>query len=56
MRQTMSTFNSRINIPISPLTRTEMEEIADNKGVSLAELGRQAIEAFLSEERRKNRL
>jgi len=57
MSQTKPTaVNSRINIPITPDTRSEMEEIASRKGVSLAELGRQALEAFLAEERRSARL
>lgn len=45
----------RVNIPISMETRSEMESIASSKGISLAELGRQALEVFLAEERRKIR-
>lgn len=52
----ISTVTSRLNIPISSLTRSELEVIASQKGLSLAELGRQAIEAFLIEERRQRRL
>ena len=48
--------NSRVNIPISPETRSEMEEVATIKGVSLAELGRLALEAYLIRERRRFRL
>jgi len=51
-----ATVNSRINIPISPETRTRLEEIAADKGVSLAQLGRQALESFLAAERRRLRL
>ena len=47
---------SRVNIPISNETRTEMERIATRKGISLAELGRQALEVFLAGEYRKLRL
>ena len=46
----------RVNIPVSPETRSEMERIAARQGVSLAELGRQALEAFLTQEHRKMRL
>ncbi len=51
-----TTANSRINIPITATTRAQLEQVATGKGVSLAELGRQAIEAFLAEERRHQRL
>ena len=47
---------SRVNIPISRETRSEMEIIASGKGISLAELGRQALEAFLADEHRRMRL
>ncbi len=50
------TVNSRINIPISPETRSRLEEIAADQGVSLAQLGRQALESFLATERRRLRL
>ena len=46
----------RVNIPISRETRSEMERIASGKGISLAELGRQALEAFLADEHRRMRL
>lgn len=48
--------NSRLNIPISPVTRAELEDMAVCKGYSLAELGRQALEAFLTEHRHQARL
>jgi len=51
-----STVSSRINIPVSPETRSRMEEVASGKGISLAELGRQALESYLAEERRRRRL
>lgn len=51
-----ATVTGRVNIPVSPETRSEMEKIASNKGVSLAELGRQAIETFLTQEHRQQRL
>ncbi len=47
---------SRVNIPISRETRSEMEILASGKGISLAELGRQALEAFLADEHRRMRL
>ena len=46
----------RVNIPVSLETRSEMEIIASRKGISLAELGRQALEAFLADEHRRLRL
>ena len=46
----------RVNIPITRETRSEMERIASDKGISLAELGRQALEAFLTDAQRKMRL
>lgn len=46
----------RVNIPITRETRSEMERIASSKGISLAELGRQALEAFLADEHRRMRL
>ena len=46
----------RVNIPITRETRSEMERIASDKGISLAELGRQALEAFLTDVQRKMRL
>ena len=48
--------SGRVNIPISPETRLDMEEIASRKGVSLAELGRQALESYLAQEHRRMRL
>ena len=51
-----ATVTSRINIPVSRETRSEMEKAALRRGVSLAELGRQAIEAFLTQEHRRLRL
>ena len=48
--------NSRINIPISLETRSRLEEIASDKGVSLAQLGRHALESYLAEERHRLRL
>ena len=46
----------RVNIPITLETRSEMEKIASGRGISLAELGRQALETFLANERRRLRL
>jgi len=54
--QKISNVNSRLNIPISPGTRAELEDMAVSKGYSLAELGRQALEAFLTEHRHQTRL
>ena len=51
-----ATVTGRVNIPISPETRSEMEEVASRKGVSLAELGRQALESYLAQEHRRMRL
>ena len=51
-----ATVHNRVNIPISPETRSQMEELASRKGVSLAELGRQALESYLVEARRQQRL
>jgi len=51
-----TTVHSRINIPISPDTRSQMEEIASRRGVSLAELGRRALESYLAAARRQQRL
>ena len=51
-----ATVHSRVNIPVSPETRSQMEEIASRKGVSLAELGRQALESYLVEALRQQRL
>jgi len=51
-----ASVHSRVNIPISPETRSQMEEIASRKGVSLAELGRRALESYLTEARRQLRL
>ncbi len=48
--------SSRLNIPISPEIRTELEEIATSGGYSLAEIGRQALETFLAEHRNRARL
>ncbi len=48
--------SGRVNIPISLKTRSEMEAIAARRGVSLAELSRQALEAFLADEHRRMRL
>ena len=54
--QKTSNVNSRLNIPISPGTRAELEEMAVSEGYSLAELGRQALKAFLTEHRHQVRL
>jgi len=56
MSPVKTTVNRRINIPISPDTRSQMEEVASSKGVSMAELGRQALETYLAEERHSQRL
>ncbi len=48
--------NRRLNIPISPETRNQLEELASRQGVSLAELGRQALESFLIDQLRRARL
>ena len=50
-----ATILSRVNIPVSTETRSQMEEIASRKGISLAELGRQALESYLVEARRQQR-
>jgi len=47
---------SRINIPISLEIKDEMETLASADGISLAELGRRAIERFLADARRCQRL
>ncbi|MDP8240718.1 MAG: CopG family transcriptional regulator [Candidatus Hatepunaea meridiana] len=51
-----ATVHCRVNIPVSPETRSQMDEIASHRGVSLAELGRQALESYLVEARRQQRL
>ena len=51
-----ATVSGRVNIPVSQETRSDMEEFASRKGISLAELGRQALEAFLAQEHRRMRL
>jgi hypothetical protein len=51
-----ATVTGRVNIPVSLETRSDMERIASGKGISLAELGRQALEAFLADEHRRLRL
>ena len=51
-----ATVSGRVNIPVSQETRSDMEKIASRKGVSLAELGRQALEAFLAQEHRRMQL
>ena len=51
-----ATVSGRVNIPVSRETRSAMEKIASRKGITLSELGRQALDAFLKQEHRRLRL
>lgn len=48
---TLISVNKRINIPVTQDTRSQMELIAEQRGVSLAEIGREALEAFVRNEK-----
>ena len=45
-----------ISIPISPDLKSELEKLASSRGISVAELCKQAIHEFLAEEDRNMKL
>lgn len=55
-RARTAVVSSRINIPISPGVRTLMEQTATEENITMAELGRRAIERYLAEEQRRRRM
>ena len=57
MTQTKNTnVASRINIPVSQETRELLEQIAVREGITLAELGRRAMNGLIAENRRQQRI